>query len=156
VLLEPLGYDIKMKCICGNDLSYEKCCGKFIEGFAKPTTAVELMRSRYSAYALKEGQYLYDTCSNRLKNTDDIATIVTSTTQWLGLKVHSFSQNEVTFSAYYTENKKIEVLKEHSFFIEEEGWKYDWGEMLDVKIERNETCPCGSGKKYKKCCVKWQ
>ena len=24
----------------------------------------------------------------------------------------------------------------------------------DPKIGRNEPCPCGSGKKYKKCCVK--
>lgn len=22
-----------------------------------------------------------------------------------------------------------------------------------IKIERNEPCPCGSGKKYKKCCL---
>lgn len=23
-----------------------------------------------------------------------------------------------------------------------------------VKVGRNEKCPCGSGKKYKKCCIK--
>jgi len=22
-----------------------------------------------------------------------------------------------------------------------------------IKIQRNEKCPCGSGKKYKKCCL---
>lgn len=25
---------------------------------------------------------------------------------------------------------------------------------LDSKIGRNEPCPCGSGMKYKKCCLK--
>ncbi|MCP4577453.1 MAG: hypothetical protein GY846_14350 [Deltaproteobacteria bacterium] len=26
--------------------------------------------------------------------------------------------------------------------------------MADKKVGRNEPCPCGSGKKYKKCCCK--
>jgi hypothetical protein len=30
--------------------------------------------------------------------------------------------------------------------------KPDWREELGVKIGRNEPCPCGSGKKFKKCC----
>ena len=25
---------------------------------------------------------------------------------------------------------------------------------LEVKVKRNDPCPCGSGKKYKKCCLK--
>ena len=29
-------------------------------------------------------------------------------------------------------------------------WKY----VKDKKIGRNDPCPCGSGKKYKKCCQK--
>jgi SEC-C motif-containing protein len=61
----------------------------------------------------------------------------------------------VTFSAYFKEDENLEVMKEHSFFIQEEGnWKYDRGEMLEARIQRNEVCPCDSGKKYKKCCGK--
>lgn len=30
-------------------------------------------------------------------------------------------------------------------------WRKD-GQAVSVKIGRNEPCPCGSGKKYKKCC----
>nr|WP_298485451.1 SEC-C metal-binding domain-containing protein [uncultured Ruminococcus sp.] len=26
--------------------------------------------------------------------------------------------------------------------------------MLEKKVGRNDPCPCGSGKKYKKCCGK--
>ncbi len=26
----------------------------------------------------------------------------------------------------------------------------------DAKVKRNDPCPCGSGKKYKQCCVKKQ
>lgn len=44
-------------CPCGK-ASFEKCCGRFISGAAIPTTAEELMRSRYSAYALRDEAYL--------------------------------------------------------------------------------------------------
>ncbi len=29
----------------------------------------------------------------------------------------------------------------------------DWKSMEHNKIGRNESCPCGSGKKYKRCCA---
>jgi len=65
-------------------------------------------------------------------------------------------------------------LKEIESIFEEKGWKYvielapdekeDITElerllnppkpkMADKKVGRNEPCPCGSGKKYKKCCA---
>jgi len=145
---------MQKKCICGNDKNYEACCGRFIQGALKPQSAVELMRSRYSAYVLKDGQYLYDTCSSALKNTEDIIAIQNNTIEWLGLKIESFSDYEVTFMAYYKHNNTIEVMKEHSFFIlESEQLRYDRGEMLEARISRNDACPCGSGKKYKKCCA---
>lgn len=144
---------MKDRCICGNDIGFEACCKKFIDGKEEAKTAIELMRSRYSAYVLKNGQYLYDTCSKNLQDIDDIEAINRSTIEWIGLKIESFSDFEVIFRAFYKDNGKIEAMKEHSYFIREKGcWKYDRGEMLDAKIERNESCPCQSGKKYKKCC----
>jgi len=143
----------QQRCICGNELGFEMCCGKFISKEEKPKSAVELMRSRYSAYVLKNGQYLYDTCSKHLQNKEDIEAINKHDTEWIGLKIESFSEKEVTFMAYYKENSTMGVMKEHSFFIvDDEGYKYDRGEILEAKISRNELCPCASGKKYKKCC----
>ena len=140
-------------CICGSDLSFEECCGRFINEGELPEKSVELMRSRYSAYVLKNGQYLYDTCSKNLQDLNDIDAINTHNTEWLGLKILDESDYEVTFMAYYRESNKIEVIKEHSYFIREDGrLKYDRGELHDVQISRNELCPCGSGKKYKRCC----
>jgi SWIM/SEC-C metal-binding protein len=64
-------------------------------------------------------------------------------------------------------------LKEVASLFEEHGWKYTIGlepdkpeDITDLegllnppkpmtaekKVGRNEPCPCGSGKKYKKCC----
>jgi SWIM/SEC-C metal-binding protein len=66
-----------------------------------------------------------------------------------------------------------ERLKEVASILEEKGWKYtialeeekpedttDLERLLnpqqpvtaEKKVGRNEPCPCGSGKKYKKCC----
>jgi SWIM/SEC-C metal-binding protein len=66
-----------------------------------------------------------------------------------------------------------ERMKEVAAIFEENGWKFTIGlepdqpediadlELLlnptatrrvEKKIGRNEPCPCGSGKKYKKCC----
>ena len=145
---------MEKKCICGNEKAYEECCARLIEGKDEAKNTVELMRSRYTAYVLQDGQYLYDTCSSKLKNIEDIKAIQNHKTQWLGLKIESFSDYEVTFMAYYKEDNKIEVMKEHSFFILESGQlKYDRGNMLEAKISRNDSCPCGSGKKYKRCCA---
>ena len=68
-----------------------------------------------------------------------------------------------------------ERLKEVASIFEENGWKYTIGlepdkpediadlerllnppkpKIAEKKVERNEPCPCGSGKKYKKCCGK--
>ena len=68
-----------------------------------------------------------------------------------------------------------ERLKEVASIFEEKGWKYTIGlepdkpedvadleillnppkpKIAEKKAGRNEPCPCGSGKKYKKRCVK--
>ena len=68
-----------------------------------------------------------------------------------------------------------ERVKEVTLKFEENGWKYIIGLEPDKpenindleillntpktmtavkKVGRNESCPCGSGKKYKKCCGK--
>lgn len=142
------------KCYCDSGKSFSECCEPIILSKTKAKTALELMRSRYSAYVLKNGQYLYETCSKKLKNIENIQAINTDKTQWISLKVESFSENEVTFMAYYKENNHIVVMKEKSLFIREnENIKYDSGEMIETEIGRNESCPCGSGKKYKKCCA---
>ena len=71
--------------------------------------------------------------------------------------------------------QKKERVKELESVFEENGWKYkielepdkpedirDLDILLnplktkiaEKKVGRNEPCPCGSGKKYKKCCAK--
>ena len=44
-------------CPCGTNLPYAGCCGRFHSGQPAPT-AEALMRSRYSAFALRDAAYL--------------------------------------------------------------------------------------------------
>lgn len=61
----------------------------------------------------------------------------------------------VEFKAYYINADRLEILREKSLFYKVHGiWKYVSGEILDCPgdtISRSAPCPCGSGKKYKRC-----
>ncbi len=66
----------------------------------------------------------------------------------------------VEFKAYSTFKGEPQVLHERSKFLKEDGqWFYVAGQhknpviTTSEKIGRNDVCPCGSGKKYKKCCA---
>lgn len=63
----------------------------------------------------------------------------------------------VEFKAYFLDKDKLHCLNEASNFVRETGrWLYTDGEFKPksvVKNSRNDPCPCGSGKKAKKCCL---
>ncbi len=50
-----------MICPCCSGLEYKVCCGPFHLGEDNPPTAEKLMRSRYSAFAVKAYHYLEET-----------------------------------------------------------------------------------------------
>ena len=113
------------------------------------TECEKLMRSRYDAFKREDWAYLAKTSMHQ--NIEELSSSVPL--QWLKLDVLDAYENIVEFKAYYKENGKINVLHEKSNFVEDNGiLKYLDGELLNTKIERNESCPCGSGKKFKKCC----
>ena len=114
------------------------------------TECEELMRSRYDAFVREDWAYLAETSVHQ--SIEDLSSSLPM--QWLKLDVVDAHENIVEFKAYYTDDDKIQVLHEKSSFIEVDGiWKYLDGELYNTKIERNDVCPCGSGKKFKKCCA---
>ena len=123
------------------------------------------MRSRYTAYAQADHAYLIRTChpSSRADMADfegqeDIA--------WTGLEVLATEaggpaddQGMVEFIARFRIAGADQSLHERSSFVRQDGqWFYLDGEIIPpepvrtVKIGRNQPCPCGSGRKFKKCC----
>jgi SEC-C motif-containing protein len=53
--------DASARCPCGTGLTYGECCRPFLEADAQPPTAERMMRSRYTAYALRHPGYLLAT-----------------------------------------------------------------------------------------------
>jgi len=143
-------------CICGSNKDFDSCCGGIISHKREAQTPQELMRSRYSAYVKADARYLLLSTTKENQYVDDVELIEDFCTQvdWLKLDVLNAKDDTVEFKAYYKDATGIKVLHEKSNFVKEDGvWKYKDGELYNSKIERNESCPCGSGKKYKKCCA---
>lgn len=156
------------KCPCGSGLPYSECCHKFIEEKELPETAEKLMRSRYSAYAKSEIDYLIKTShpeNRHLYNPDSIREWADKS-EWQKLEILRTKngkigdyEGQVEFKAYYREDGSDKIHHELSNFRKKEGkWYFYQGLSPSVetkqKTGRNEPCPCGSGKKYKKCCAK--
>lgn len=49
------------RCPCLSGLVYDECCGRLHRGQAAATTAGQLMRSRFSAFAVGDAEYLLRT-----------------------------------------------------------------------------------------------
>ncbi len=142
------------RCPCGSQLPLESCCAQFWRGLpiSKPA---QLMRARYSAFALKEVDFLMATLHPSRHQPDELEQLSNSlaNTQWLALHVLAAEGSCVEFAAFFRQQNKLGQLHERSRFIfEGERWWYVDGDFLPpIKWERNQTCWCGSEKKYKKC-----
>lgn len=123
-----------MNCYCGNNTSYQNCCEIYHKNGGKTETAQQLMRSRYSAFVLTNGNYLMDTHHLKTRPIKEKNAIVAwaKSVQWIKLEVLETSkgkQNDtegtVTFNAYFYENGKVDVIHEKSAFVKENNyWKY--------------------------------
>lgn len=147
-------------CLCGSNKEYTICCEPLHSGQAA-SSAEALMRSRYSAFALQLTDYLL---SSWHPNTRPVHINLEADTQWRRLEIiHSSNDDlngQVHFKAFYQEFKKGSsqwyLLEETSKFIFESGhWLYHSGDYQPQTLNpnRNDLCPCGSNKKFKKCCL---
>ena len=147
-------------CPCGTGKSYIDCCGAFISNQKIPSTPEELMRSRYTAYTQVNLDYIIQTMKSPAADNFDAkdAQEWAIKASWIGLEViktkYDDNKGIVEFRAHYSIDGKKNVLHEISEFSFENGkWYYVDGRQPNKKIGRNDTCPCGSNKKYKKCCL---
>jgi SEC-C motif-containing protein len=91
-----------------------------------------------------------------------------SSLNWSRLVVHAHEIGKtpdiafVDFSAFFTDENGEHSLQEKAEFVREKGqWIYTRAvrtgpapfKSTAPKAGRNEPCPCGSGKKYKHCCL---
>ncbi|TWD84689.1 SEC-C motif-containing protein [Kribbella amoyensis] len=117
-------------CPCGLGAAYGDCCGGLHQGRKEAATAEQLMRSRYSAFVVRDEAYLLRSWStpNRppsLRFDDRI--------EWTGLEILGSTDGgpfhtagTVEFRAHFTENGQAGDQYENSHFVREDGrWVYD-------------------------------
>jgi SEC-C motif-containing protein len=123
------------------------------------------MRSRYTAHVVQDTGYLDRTYLPTMKHPPAAAELP-GKTRWVKLEIHRHDPNvrpgvsHVDFSAHFTEDGQSGVMHEKSEFELIDGaWIFTRTlrqgpapVVVTVKVGRNDPCPCGSGKKYKKCC----
>ena len=126
-------------CPCGAETAYEECCGLYHSGAAIAPTAEALMRSRYSAYAKCQIDYLRKTLPMTSwrgfdhKGTKQWA----EQSEWLGLEIISAKggpedkRGKVEFIARFKQNGVDHMLHELSSFEKVENrWFYVSGKII--------------------------
>jgi SEC-C motif-containing protein len=125
-------------CPCCSGLHYEACCAPYHQG-KKAENALLLMRSRYSAYALDQPEYIMLTTHPKsplyLKDKTIWSKQIrhfTMNTQFLQLKILDSKVGElesyVTFMAYLKQGGLDASFKETSRFLKEnDQWLYLMG-----------------------------
>jgi SEC-C motif-containing protein len=116
-------------CPCGLPQTYDDCCGRFHAGSATAPTAELLMRSRYSAFAVGDANYLTatwhpDTRPSHLELDSD--------RRWTGLQILGTTAGglfdtagTVEFRASYRLGSRDRAQHENSRFAREAGqWRY--------------------------------
>lgn len=157
-------------CFCGYNRPFEDCCQPLINRSKQAQTPEQLMRSRFSAYATKAYQYIFDTYAKQSQTSLSIADIQASAEgcQWFALVIHpeegssrlitNSSEQSVEFSAFYIDDDKLIEMREKSRFVLEQGncettkahkqWRYIDGDIIKhdnlADIKRNQLCPCNN------------
>jgi SEC-C motif-containing protein len=118
-------------CPCGSEIKYARCCGQLHSGVATAQTALELMRSRYSAFAVGDASYLLETWYPAMRPTSvDLDPAV----QWRRLQIRGLSggaeddkTGTVEFVAHYWDPVRREYGRQHEnsrFVREGRRWFY--------------------------------
>ena len=157
-------------CPCNSGKSYDACCEPLIRGAVKAPGPEALMRARYSAFVHQEMPYLLETLHPGQRDDYDEAGAAkwARESDWAGLEILKITGDPATdntgtveFRASYRRNSEKLEHHERAEFRKTNGiWYFYDGKMVapgqfrheKPKVGRNEPCPCGSGKKFKKCC----
>ncbi len=152
-----------MTCECGKDTTFAECCGRFLDGSHKPRTAEELVRSRFVAFGLGNFDYIEQTQLDPL----EAGVRNREAPEWEYLEILSCQEGSdsdeygtVEFVAYYRLGEQRRH-RELSRFVKVDGeWRYKDGDISDEPVSESagssadpdDPCPCGSGRKFKRCC----
>ena len=135
-------------CPCGSGKAYCDCCEPIIKKTTLAPSPEALMRSRYTAYAKHEIAWLKESLEATQRDDFDEPSVEawSRESEWLGIEIKQTKTEEeknigwVEFVARFKQGNITRNVKQET--VRHEG----------PVVGRNDPCPCGSGKKYKKCC----
>ncbi len=125
-------------CLCGSEKDLSKCCGPLLDGEESADTPEALMRSRYSAFALKKIDYILETTDPQTRLKFDMKSNQewAETSKFLKLEIlkTNFEGNKgmVEFKAHYQIGvEPITIHHEISKFRKQAGiWYFRDGKMV--------------------------
>lgn len=122
-------------CPCGSGCLFDLCCNRFLSGEYSPETALELMRSRYTAYVFSDDQYLRRTWYPGSRPQGGIVANDGSI-KWIRLQIVRHEENGpdglVEFIAYCKVNGRAQKMHETSRFLKENAqWYYLDGTFVE-------------------------
>jgi len=98
------------KCPCGSGMAFNDCCNGIIAGQRGAETAEQLMRSRYTAYVVKNVDYLVRTTLRSVRTDDLPDSIRTWMRQVEWLKLHVVATEE---GSEVDETGRVEFMAEY-------------------------------------------
>ena len=130
-------------CPYGYLKKYKKCCKPFHDKITFPKTALELMKSRFSAFAVLIADYIIFTTHEN--NSDYISDLkswnqdimnFSKNTRFERLEILDFIEGEVesfvTFKAtLFQDNTDISFIEKSRFLKVEDKWLYIDGQFID-------------------------
>ena len=151
-----------LACPCGQG-NYQHCCQPLHVGQAHAETASQLMRSRYSAFALQQIDYIVQTTALGQQASLDVDAIAdwSKSNQWLKLEVLNSNEKldknhaQVEFKAHYHDGKQTQIHHEISHFVQHQARWYFLDPTTGQQPTMKQPCICGSGKKFKQCCAQF-
>jgi SEC-C motif-containing protein len=155
-------------CPCGSGQTLAACCDPILAQQRPAASAEQLMRSRFTAHVARDYAHLHRTY---LPTSQEpyVEEPDPGARSWTRLVIHAHETGPkpdmatVDFTAYYREGELEQALHEKAEFQKIEGtWFYTRPlrqgpapiKSTQAKVGRNDPCPCGSGKKYKQCCLR--
>lgn len=149
-----------LACPCGFGDSFNACCALLHAG-QPAQSAEQLMRSRYSAYATQNIDYIVQTTLPIQQQGLDIdaMTAWSKQNQWQGLTIHrvlgkaNSRHAQVEFTAAFTDAHGVQTHRELSGFVYIAPQWYFLDPTLSSYPALKSMCFCGSGQKFKRCCA---